>query len=101
MERRSRIDRLLRQQVHVGVALAERARPQLLRCQMIMMQIGQRLRQFLDVGAVQAAAAEQQVYLVKEDVGGNASPEELHVSAGAVVTIDAGTSQLHDLARSF
>ena len=65
---------------------------------MMMIEIGERRRQRLGVGAGQAGAAEHQRDVVVKDIGRDAAPQQLHRRPLAVGGIDAGTAELEDLA---
>ena len=56
-------------------------------------------RQRVRIGAVQAGAAEHQVDLVVEHIGGDAAPQQLHGDAAAIGGIDAGAAEFEDAAR--
>ena len=65
---------------------------------MMVIEIGERHRQRLGIGAGQAGAAEHQLDVVVEDIGGDAAPQQLHDRPLAIAGIDAGAAELEDLA---
>src|SRR5690606_33085242 len=72
---------------------------QLLRRQVIMMKVGQRLCELGYIGAIEAAAAEQEPYVVVEHIGRDAAPEKRQIRARAIVPIHAGAAEFHALSR--
>ena len=59
---------------HLDKALGQRPRPQRRRRQVVVVEIGERRRQRLRVGARQAGAAEHQRDVVVENIGRDAAP---------------------------
>ena len=65
---------------------------------MVIVEVRERRRQRLGVGARQAGAPEHQRDIVVEHIGCNAAPEQLHHRTGAIPCIDAGPSQFENFA---
>ena len=64
---------------------------------MEMMQIGQRQRQRVGIGARQGGAAEHQVDVEARDIGHQALPQKLHGAGTAAIGFqDAGAAQLQE-----
>ena len=66
---------------------------------MMMMQIGERHRQRVGIGAPETCAAEHQGDVVIKDVGRDPGPQQLHRRSLAVGRVDAGAAELEDLLR--
>ena len=98
-QRAAHVDRLGRQDIHLGIALGQGARPDRLGRADGSDRGRTAARPGLGVGAGQARAAEHQVDLAGQHIAGDAVPKQLHDRLGAVLAVDAGTAEFEHASR--